>query len=49
MSDPTDPPAPQPSRRPLSRWMILLFVWILGLAVWVFYFVLVSWAVLKLL
>jgi hypothetical protein len=47
MSDPLEPSAPLRPRRPLGRWLILLVIWIVGLAVWIFYFLVIAWTVLK--
>jgi hypothetical protein len=43
---------PTPSSRPrrsILRWMLLLAVWMVGLVVWLFYFILVVWALFRVL
>jgi hypothetical protein len=34
---PFAPPAPPPRRRSAGRWILLIIVWIVGLAIWAVY------------
>ena len=46
--DDTPPPSPRP-KRSLGKWIVLLLVWLIGLAVWFLYVIAIGYLVLKFL